>query len=91
MGWYEAKIEDTHHTQWKFAYEKPVIVSEFGADAQYNRRAGASRHFTCCKSFIKKRHRGLSVSRKTERWGDGRPRPVTLNAGVDARGYTVWY
>ena len=46
MGWYEAKIEDTDHTQWKFAYEKPVIVSEFGADAQYNLHGDADTRFT---------------------------------------------
>jgi beta-glucuronidase len=46
MGWYEAKIEDTDHTQWKFAYDKPVIVSEFGADAQYNLHGDADTRFT---------------------------------------------
>jgi beta-glucuronidase len=46
MGWYEAKVEDTDHTQWKFAYEKPVIVSEFGADAQYNLHGDSQTRFT---------------------------------------------
>ncbi len=46
MGWYESKVEDTDHTQWKFAYEKPVIVSEFGAGAQYNLHGGADTRFT---------------------------------------------
>jgi beta-glucuronidase len=46
MGWYEAKVEDTDRTQWKFAYEKPVIVSEFGADAQYNLHGDAETRFT---------------------------------------------
>jgi len=46
MGWYEAKVEDTDHTQWKFAYDKPVIVSEFGADAQYNLHGDAQTRFT---------------------------------------------
>jgi beta-glucuronidase len=46
MGWYEAKIEDTDHTQWKFAYEKPVIVSEFGADALYNLHGDPQTRFT---------------------------------------------
>jgi beta-glucuronidase len=46
MGWYESKIEDTDHTQWKFAYEKPVIVSEFGADAQYNLHGDDQTRFT---------------------------------------------
>jgi beta-glucuronidase len=46
MGWYEAKLEDTDHTQWKFAYEKPVIVSEFGAGALYNLHGDAETRFT---------------------------------------------
>jgi beta-glucuronidase len=46
MGWYEAKIEDTDHTQWQFADQKPVIVSEFGADAQYNLHGDAQTRFT---------------------------------------------
>jgi beta-glucuronidase len=46
MGWYEAKIEDTDRTQWKFAYEKPVIVSEFGADALYNLHGDPQTRFT---------------------------------------------
>ena len=46
MGWYEAKVEDTDHTQWAFAYEKPVIVSEFGADAKYNLHGDAQTRFT---------------------------------------------
>jgi len=46
IGWYEAKVEDTDHTQWKFAYDKPVIVSEFGADAQYNLHGDAQTRFT---------------------------------------------
>jgi beta-glucuronidase len=46
MGWYEAKVEDTDHTQWKFAYEKPVIVSEFGAGSLYNLHGDAQTRFT---------------------------------------------
>jgi len=46
IGWYEAKIEDTDHTRWKFAYDKPVIVSEFGADAQYNLHGDDQTRFT---------------------------------------------
>jgi beta-glucuronidase len=46
MGWYEANVEDTDHTQWKFAYEKPVIVSEFGAGALYNLHGDAQTRFT---------------------------------------------
>jgi beta-glucuronidase len=46
MGWYEGNVEDTDHTQWKFAYEKPVIVSEFGAGALYNLHGDAETRFT---------------------------------------------
>lgn len=46
MGWYESKIEDTDRTQWKFAYDKPVIVSEFGAGALYNLHGDAQTRFT---------------------------------------------
>ena len=33
LGWYEGKLEDTEKMQWKLAYDKPLIVSEFGAEA----------------------------------------------------------
>lgn len=35
IGWYEAPIETTDTMQWKPAFEKPVIFSEFGAGAPY--------------------------------------------------------
>ena len=46
IGWYESKTEDADRTQWKFAYDKPVIVSEFGADAQYNLHGDDQTRFT---------------------------------------------
>jgi beta-glucuronidase len=46
MGWYESKVDDMDHTQWKFAYDKPVIVSEFGAGALYNLHGDAQTRFT---------------------------------------------
>ena len=46
MGWYESTVEDTDRTQWKFAYDKPVIVSEFGAGALYNLHGDAQTRFT---------------------------------------------
>jgi beta-glucuronidase len=33
LGWYEGKLGDTETAQWKTAYDKPLIVSEFGAEA----------------------------------------------------------
>jgi beta-glucuronidase len=35
IGWYEHKPEDADRTEWDIHYEKPMIVSEFGADAKY--------------------------------------------------------
>jgi len=47
IGWYgDRKSEDADHIQWAFAYNKPVIVSEFGADALYNLHADAQTRFT---------------------------------------------
>ena len=46
IGWYEGKPEDADRAQWKFAVEKPVIISEFGADAQYGLHGDAATRFT---------------------------------------------
>lgn len=35
IGWYEHKPEDAEKTAWQVAYDKPLIVSEFGGDAKY--------------------------------------------------------
>jgi beta-glucuronidase len=34
IGWYEGHPESADTTQWQIAYQKPVIVSEFGAGAK---------------------------------------------------------
>jgi beta-glucuronidase len=47
IGWYgNKKPEDADDTRWSFAYQKPVIVSEFGADALYNLHGDAQTRFT---------------------------------------------
>ena len=46
IGWYEGKPEDADRTQWKFAQEKPVIISEFGGSAQYGLHADAATRFS---------------------------------------------
>jgi len=46
IGWYEGKPEDADNTRWTFAFNKPVIVSEFGADAQYNLHGDSQTRFT---------------------------------------------
>lgn len=35
IGWYEGLPEKTDRVAWKVAYDKPLIISEFGADALY--------------------------------------------------------
>jgi len=35
IGWYEGKPEDADKTIWKVAYDKPLVVSEFGGSAKY--------------------------------------------------------
>lgn len=34
IGWYEGHPENADKTQWKIAYDKPLIMSEFGGDAR---------------------------------------------------------
>jgi len=34
IGWYEKTAEAADTTEWKVAYDKPLIVSEFGGDAK---------------------------------------------------------
>lgn len=34
IGWYENRPEDSDTTVWHVAYNKPMIISEFGADAK---------------------------------------------------------
>ena len=34
IGWYEQHPETADTTDWKIAYQKPLIMSEFGADAK---------------------------------------------------------
>jgi beta-glucuronidase len=46
LGWYEGLPEDAGRATWKFAYEKPLIVSEFGAGAVYGKHGDAETRFT---------------------------------------------
>ncbi len=41
IGWYEGTIAEADRMQWNFAYDKPVIISEFGGDALYNNHGDA--------------------------------------------------
>ena len=40
IGWYEGHPESADVTQWDIAYQKPLIVSEFGADAKAGLHGG---------------------------------------------------
>jgi beta-glucuronidase len=46
MGWYEARLEDIDKMQWKLAWDKPLIVSEFGGGAPYGRHGDADEIWT---------------------------------------------
>lgn len=46
IGWYEGKPEDADRAQWRFAVEKPVIISEFGGGAQYGLHADSATRFS---------------------------------------------
>ena len=46
LGWYFGHPEDADHFQWESKYAKPLIVSEFGADALYGKHGDASQRWT---------------------------------------------
>ena len=46
IGWYQGRPEDAEHTNWQDPLGKPVIVSEFGADALYNLHGDTDTRFT---------------------------------------------
>jgi beta-glucuronidase len=47
IGWYgNLRPEDADKMKWSFAYAKPVIVSEFGADAAFGFHADAQTRFS---------------------------------------------
>jgi beta-glucuronidase len=46
VGWYEGHPESADAMQWNIAYEKPLIVSEFGADAKAGLRGGENERWT---------------------------------------------
>jgi beta-glucuronidase len=46
IGWYEGKPEDAERTQWNFGYNKPLIISEFGAGAVFGLHGDAETRFT---------------------------------------------
>jgi beta-glucuronidase len=46
LGWYDGLPDKADRTTWKSAYEKPLIMSEFGADALYGMHGDAMIRFT---------------------------------------------
>jgi beta-glucuronidase len=46
LGWYEGRPEAIDQVQWKSAYEKPIIISEFGAGAVYGNHGAAEARWT---------------------------------------------
>ncbi|MDR3741795.1 MAG: glycoside hydrolase family 2 TIM barrel-domain containing protein [Terracidiphilus sp.] len=46
IGWYEQRPESADKTEWKIDYEKPLIVSEFGADARAGLHGGPEDRWT---------------------------------------------
>ncbi len=46
VGWYDGMPEKIDRTQWKTAFDKPFILSEFGADAQAGRHGDAGARWT---------------------------------------------
>ena len=46
IGWYEGHPETADVTDWRIAYEKPLIVSEFGGDAKAGLHGGENERWT---------------------------------------------
>jgi len=46
LGWYWGRPEDAVRMQWKLAWNKPLIVSEFGGGAVYGRHGDADEIWT---------------------------------------------
>ena len=46
IGWYEGRPETADATHWTIAFQKPVIVSEFGGGAKAGLRGGAGERWT---------------------------------------------
>jgi beta-glucuronidase len=46
VGWYDGLPEKADRIEWKSKYEKPLIMSEFGADARYGHHGDALTRWT---------------------------------------------
>ena len=46
IGWYEQRPQDADTTVWHIAYDKPLIISEFGADAKAGMHGAKTQRWT---------------------------------------------
>ncbi|MGB7466422.1 MAG: glycoside hydrolase family 2 TIM barrel-domain containing protein, partial [Candidatus Acidiferrum sp.] len=46
IGWYVHNIADLDNTDWVSKYDKPLVMSEFGGDAQFGNHGDAQTRFT---------------------------------------------
>jgi beta-glucuronidase len=46
VGWYERTPDDADHITWKTPYTKPLIMTEFGADAQFGLHGSPDERWT---------------------------------------------
>jgi beta-glucuronidase len=46
VGWYDGPVAATDALQWKTAYDKPLIVSEFGAETPFGSHGSADARWT---------------------------------------------
>ncbi len=46
IGWYEQHPESADNTNWRIGYQKPLIVSEFGADARFGLHGNPDQRWT---------------------------------------------
>ncbi len=46
IGWYEGSPDDADKASWKTTYDKPLIISEFGAGAKYGLHGDKDTRFT---------------------------------------------
>ena len=46
VGWYDGLPDKIDQVRWSFGYEKPVFISEFGADAKQGFHADALTRFS---------------------------------------------
>ena len=46
IGWYGGTFQDIDDAVWQTPYNKPLVISEFGADAQYGNHADPQTRFS---------------------------------------------